>query len=185
MRPGWKARFGRTAGGCSRRRKSRYCGRLSGCITVFSRGKTRTFCGEMWAKTAGPAFGVALGRKRRPPCVSGSRGCICGARWKNFTKPAAPPACLLTKPAAPPACLFTKPAPPPACLFTKLAPPPAYLQKINLTKQNLFDTIYLQITNAQVFVIFFFSFWKFHTRPPGAPGAFRAPVGGFHGSTFN
>lgn len=163
MRPGWKARFGRTAGGCSRRRKNRCCGRLSGCITVFSRGKTRAFCGEMWAKTAGPAFGVALGRKRRPPCVSGSRGCICGARWKNFTKPAAPPACLFTKPAA----------------------PPAYLQKINLTKPNLFDIIYLQITNARVFVIFFFSFWKFHTRPPGAPGAFRAPDGGFHGSTFN
>ena len=163
MRPAWKARFGRTAGGCSRRRKNRCCGRLSGCITVFSRGKTHAFCGEMWAKTAGPAFGAALGRKHRPPCVSGSRGRICGARWKNFTKPAAPPACLFTKPAAPPACL----------------------QKINLTKPNLFDTIYLQITNAQVFVIFFFSFWKFHTRPPGAPGAFRAPDGGFHGSTFN
>lgn len=173
-RPGWKARFGRTAGGCSRRRKNRCCGRLSGCITVFLRGKTRAFCGEMWAKTAGPAFGVALGRKHRPPCVSGSRGCICGARWKNFIKPAAPPACLFTKLATPPAYLLIKPA-----------APPAYLQKINLTKQNLFDTIYLQITNAQVFVIFFFSFWKFHTRPPGAPGAFRAPVGGFHGSTFN
>ena len=161
-RPGWKARFGRTAGGCSRRRKS-CCGRLSGCITVFLRGKTHSFCGEMWAKTAGPAFGAALGRKRRPPCARGSRGCICGARWKNFTKPAAPPACLLTKPAA----------------------PPAYLQKINLTKQNLFDIIYLQITNAQVFVIFFLFFLEIPHAPAGRTGGFSAPVGGFHGSTFN
>ena len=168
MRPGWKARFGRTAGGCSRRRKNRCCGRLSGCITVFLRGKTRAFCGEMWAKTAGPAFGVALGRKRRPPCVSGSRGCICGARWKNFTKPAAPPACLLIKPAAPP-----------ACLFTKLAAPPAYLQKINLTKQNLFDIIYLQITNAQVFVIFFLFFLEIPHAPAGRTGGFSGSRWGF------